>query len=157
RRDDNDHRACEAGPGHTKASVCRHTHLEQIPCRRVLTRRCTFRRCVADRAPVKVALAVISPGSRTGVTGNTAQYPVPTSGRRAHAGVRRRTRVAAPGLGDHYLAETGFDSQMTDEPEDRGRPDNLWAPVPGDFGAHGVFDDRAKDTSLQLSVVTSGQ
>jgi len=45
---------------------------------------------------------------------------------------------------------------MTDEPEDRGRPDNLWAPVPGDFGAHGVFDDRAKDTSLQLSVVTSG-
>jgi len=45
---------------------------------------------------------------------------------------------------------------MTDEPEDRGPPDNLWAPVPGDFGAHGVFDDRAKDTSLHLSVVTSG-
>jgi hypothetical protein len=27
--------------------------------------------------------------------------------------------------------------------------------VPGEFGADGVFDDRAKDTSLQLSVVTS--
>jgi NAD(P)-dependent dehydrogenase (short-subunit alcohol dehydrogenase family) len=61
----------------------------------------------------------------------------------------------APGFGDHYLGETGFEAQMTDEPEDPNRPDDLWGPVPGDFGAHGVFDDRAKDTSLQLRVVTS--
>jgi len=55
-----------------------------------------------------------------------------------------------PGLGDRYLARTGFDSQMTDEPADPDRPDNLWAPVPGDRGAHGGFDDRAHTRSWQL-------
>jgi hypothetical protein len=29
---------------------------------------------------------------------------------------------------------------MTDEPADPGRPDNLFAPIPGDFGAHGRFN-----------------
>lgn len=56
----------------------------------------------------------------------------------------------APGLGDHYLAATGFDSQQTDEPEDPDRPDNLWEPVPGDHGAHGTFDSRATMSSPQL-------
>jgi NAD(P)-dependent dehydrogenase (short-subunit alcohol dehydrogenase family) len=56
----------------------------------------------------------------------------------------------APGLLDHYLARYGYDSQMTDEPEDPSRPDNLWEPLPGDHGAHGVFDDRAIDRSFAL-------
>ena len=43
----------------------------------------------------------------------------------------------APGWLDHYLARHGVDAQMTDEPEDPDRPDNLWEPVPGDHGAHG--------------------
>src|SRR3954467_506974 len=34
-----------------------------------------------------------------------------------------------PGVGDWYLARTGFDSQQTGEPEVPGRPDNLFAPV----------------------------
>jgi len=55
-----------------------------------------------------------------------------------------------PGLGDRYLARTGFDSQMTDEPADPNRPNNLWAPVPGDYGAHGGFNDRAHAQSWQL-------
>jgi hypothetical protein len=56
----------------------------------------------------------------------------------------------APGLLDHYLARTGYESQQTDEPADPNRPNNLWEPVPGDHGAHGAFDDRASDHSLQL-------
>src|ERR1051325_4959001 len=40
-----------------------------------------------------------------------------------------------PGYGDKYLAEHGYDSQMTDEPEDPDRPDTLWQPLPGDNGA----------------------
>jgi NAD(P)-dependent dehydrogenase (short-subunit alcohol dehydrogenase family) len=56
----------------------------------------------------------------------------------------------APGIGDWYLARTGYDSQMTDEPADPGRPDNLWEPLPGDHGAHGDFDHMAYDYSLQL-------
>ena len=35
----------------------------------------------------------------------------------------------APGLGDEYLARTGFDSQMTDESESPERPNNLYAPL----------------------------
>jgi hypothetical protein len=56
----------------------------------------------------------------------------------------------APGYGDHYLAEHGYESQQTEEPRDPDRPDNLWEPIPGDHGAHGVFDDRASDHSYQL-------
>lgn len=55
-----------------------------------------------------------------------------------------------PGLLDHYLARTGYDAQQTDEPEDPDRPDNLWLPLPGDAGAHGRFDGRARGRSLQL-------
>ncbi|MBX9584977.1 MAG: SDR family oxidoreductase [Gemmataceae bacterium] len=54
-----------------------------------------------------------------------------------------------PGLGDWYLAKTGYESQMTGEPEDPGRPNNLYEPLPGDWGARGRFSDRAHDTSEQ--------
>jgi NAD(P)-dependent dehydrogenase (short-subunit alcohol dehydrogenase family) len=56
----------------------------------------------------------------------------------------------APGMADHYLARTGFSSQQTDEPRDPRGPFNLWAPVPGDHGAHGRFDARATDHSAML-------
>ena len=56
----------------------------------------------------------------------------------------------APSLLDHYLGRIGFDEQQGDEPEEVGRPDNLFAPVPGDAGAHGVFGDRAKTVSPHL-------
>ncbi|GAA1433161.1 SDR family oxidoreductase [Microlunatus lacustris] len=61
--------------------------------------------------------------------------------------------AVAPGLLDRYLARTGFSDQQVDEPEDEGRPDNLFTPLDGaggrDFGAHGTFDDRAKESSVQ--------
>jgi short-subunit dehydrogenase len=56
----------------------------------------------------------------------------------------------APGLLDHYLGRSGYDSQQTSEPEDPNRPNNLWQPVAGDHGAHGAFDERARDSSLEL-------
>jgi hypothetical protein len=60
----------------------------------------------------------------------------------------------APWLGDRHLASMGYDAQQTDEPEDPTRPDNLWQPVPGDHGAHGTFDARARDWSPQLWATT---
>jgi len=56
----------------------------------------------------------------------------------------------APGLLDHFLARTGYDSQQYDGKEDPNRPNNLWQPVPGDHGAHGAFDARASNSSPQL-------
>jgi short-subunit dehydrogenase len=58
----------------------------------------------------------------------------------------------APGLGDRYLARTGFDSQQTAEPERPGRPDNLWQAVDEtrDYGSHGRFGDRAISSSPQV-------
>ena len=55
----------------------------------------------------------------------------------------------APGLGDLYLGKTGYESQMTDEPVDPNRPNNLYEPVAGDHGAHGIFDDRSYSFSPQ--------
>lgn len=54
----------------------------------------------------------------------------------------------APRLGDRYLAATGFEGQMTKKPLSPERPDNLFHPVPGDHGAHGTFDRRAKRRSV---------
>jgi NAD(P)-dependent dehydrogenase (short-subunit alcohol dehydrogenase family) len=59
-----------------------------------------------------------------------------------------------PGLLDRYLGRTGYDSQQTDEPIERGRPDNLTDPLPGDRGAHGVFDQEARASSLQFLAAT---
>jgi hypothetical protein len=56
----------------------------------------------------------------------------------------------APRFADWYLARNGYDSQQTDEPVDPGRRDNLWEPLPGDHGAHGVFDARSHDCSAQF-------
>jgi NAD(P)-dependent dehydrogenase (short-subunit alcohol dehydrogenase family) len=55
-----------------------------------------------------------------------------------------------PGLIDRYLARFGYEGQMADEPARRGAPDNLFAPVAGDHGAHGRFDRIATDRSLAL-------
>jgi NAD(P)-dependent dehydrogenase (short-subunit alcohol dehydrogenase family) len=57
-----------------------------------------------------------------------------------------------PGAGDWYLARTGYDGQQTDEPEDPNRPNNLWQPLAGDAGAHGVFDDRSANMSIELEL-----
>ncbi|MCA1724997.1 MAG: SDR family oxidoreductase, partial [Thermomicrobia bacterium] len=62
----------------------------------------------------------------------------------------------APGLLDRYLARTGYQGQQTDQPADPHRPNNLWEPVDGtgtDRGAHGTFDDRARDGSTELWAV----
>ncbi|MFA5515031.1 MAG: SDR family oxidoreductase [Desulfuromonadales bacterium] len=50
---------------------------------------------------------------------------------------------------DLYLAKKGYREQMTDQPEDPNRPHVLWSPLPGDRGAHGTFDQRAKGKSYQ--------
>ncbi|GAA4180559.1 SDR family oxidoreductase [Gryllotalpicola koreensis] len=91
----------------------------------------------------------------------------PEAGARAVADVaerpRRRTWVGGPTaatvlgnraasrLLDSYLAKTGFQGQQAPDKGDApALPNNLYAPVPGDHGAHGAFDDRAIDDSPQL-------
>ncbi len=55
----------------------------------------------------------------------------------------------APGFADWYLGKNGYSSQQTEEPVSPHRPDNLFKPVPGDYAAHGIFTDRAKNFSAQ--------
>jgi NAD(P)-dependent dehydrogenase (short-subunit alcohol dehydrogenase family) len=55
-----------------------------------------------------------------------------------------------PGLLDRYLASKAYEGQFGPEPLPSHRPDNLFAPVPGDHGTHGRFDQRAKPWSGQL-------
>jgi hypothetical protein len=56
-----------------------------------------------------------------------------------------------PGLLDRYLARTGFDSQQSDEPA-VDSPGNLYAPLPGDPGAHGRFDALAHGRSWEAGL-----
>lgn len=55
-----------------------------------------------------------------------------------------------PGLLDRYLGRVGYKRQMTQEPRAAHHRDNLLSPVPGDHGAHGRFDERAKGRSTQV-------
>jgi len=59
-----------------------------------------------------------------------------------------------PGLLDRYLARNGYEAQQTEEPVERARRDNLADALPGDRGAHGVFDSEAHSQSLQFLAVT---
>ena len=56
----------------------------------------------------------------------------------------------APGIGDHYLAKNGYSGQQADEPVNGDRPDNLFAPVEGDHGAHGRFEQGTRVRSPLL-------
>jgi NAD(P)-dependent dehydrogenase (short-subunit alcohol dehydrogenase family) len=71
---------------------------------------------------------------------------------------RREIHLAAPALGailgqkvapelmDRYVVGA-WEGQMIEEPRDESRPDNLFAPVPGDHGAHGPFVEESRDSS----------
>src|SRR2546425_98083 len=59
------------------------------------------------------------------------------------------TDKIASTLLDRYLAKTGYESQQTDQAADPDRPDNLWAPLPGDHGVHGRFASRSAKSSPQ--------
>ena len=63
----------------------------------------------------------------------------------------------APGLLDRYLAATAYEGQQTDEPDDPGRPDNLFASVDVDAGAHGRFDDVARDGAVEGTLSTGAR
>ncbi|GII76627.1 hypothetical protein Sru01_16090 [Sphaerisporangium rufum] len=56
-----------------------------------------------------------------------------------------------PGLIDRYLGKTGVGSQQTDEKPPTG-VGNLWEPADEDrdYGAHGSFDTKSKDRSVQV-------
>jgi NAD(P)-dependent dehydrogenase (short-subunit alcohol dehydrogenase family) len=56
----------------------------------------------------------------------------------------------APSVADRYLAHNAYAAQQTDQPVDPARRDNLFEPVPGDQGAHGPFDEKARGRSVQL-------
>jgi len=55
-----------------------------------------------------------------------------------------------PGLLDRYLGRMGYSAQQTDAPVPPGRKDDVDQPLPGDRGAHGDFDPRAKGWSAEL-------
>jgi NAD(P)-dependent dehydrogenase (short-subunit alcohol dehydrogenase family) len=56
----------------------------------------------------------------------------------------------AAGLMDRYLARQGYEAQQYDGSADPRRPNNLYNPLSGDYGAHGDFDSRSLNRSIQL-------
>jgi short-subunit dehydrogenase len=73
--------------------------------------------------------------------------------REVHVGASTVTAILAnkfaAGALDRYLARTNYEAQQRDEIADPVRPDDLFAPVPGDHGAHGPFDREARPRSVQ--------
>jgi NAD(P)-dependent dehydrogenase (short-subunit alcohol dehydrogenase family) len=59
--------------------------------------------------------------------------------------------AVASGIVDRLLARDGFDAQQTSEPEEPGRPDNLFVPVPLDVGAEGRFGVESRPRALRVS------
>ncbi len=63
----------------------------------------------------------------------------------------------AAALLDRYAADIAYEGQMTDEPSEQDRPDNLFDPDPGLYSAHGRFDAMAKSRSLQFDLSRRGR
>jgi hypothetical protein len=59
-----------------------------------------------------------------------------------------------PGLLDRYLAKMAWDGQMYDGPREPNVPIDLWQPAPGHQGAHGEFDERAKEAPTEVWLTT---
>ena len=57
-----------------------------------------------------------------------------------------------PGYIDRRLGRSGYASEQTGAPADQDRPDNLWQPAPGNFGAHGRFDAVSRRSTLWTSL-----
>lgn len=53
-----------------------------------------------------------------------------------------------PAYLDNFMAENGFDGQLTENPEDPNRKNNLWEPIDEDRGVHGDFGDSASGISI---------
>ncbi len=60
--------------------------------------------------------------------------------------------AVAPGLLDRYLARSGYRSQQTSEPTSDDQQANLWQPADraADYGAHGRFDEQARNRDPQV-------
>src|SRR4051794_41435355 len=50
------------------------------------------------------------------------------------------------------LRRVGWTGQHTGRPKPIGSPDNLYETLPGDPGAHGRFDDQARESTLWTSL-----
>ncbi|MEX2494800.1 MAG: SDR family oxidoreductase [Woeseia sp.] len=59
--------------------------------------------------------------------------------------------VAAPGVVDRILAKLAYGGQQDREPAE-DRADNLFEPVPGNFGAHGRFGEEARRVAPDISL-----
>jgi NADP-dependent 3-hydroxy acid dehydrogenase YdfG len=73
----------------------------------------------------------------------------------AEAFAREGAKVAVLARGQERLGNTvqepqRLGAQAMSVPVDPSRPDNLREPVRGDYAAHGRFDDRAKNQSVQV-------
>lgn len=75
---------------------------------------------------------------------------VALDGRRSKVvGAWNKVVVAAgklmPGIGNQYAALGAWETQLSEQDADPGRPVNLWEPVDAgaDHGSHGIFDDEA--------------
>jgi NAD(P)-dependent dehydrogenase (short-subunit alcohol dehydrogenase family) len=58
----------------------------------------------------------------------------------------------SPRAGDLMLMRMGWKSQTTGEDKPLGAPDNLFAPMPGDPGAHGRFDSQSRGSTVWTSL-----
>ncbi len=56
---------------------------------------------------------------------------------------------------DRYLAKDGYSGQQSSQIEPTDRPDNLYAPVRGGFGARGRFDREAEASAFSIGQTTA--
>src|SRR5881275_2078304 len=58
----------------------------------------------------------------------------------------------SPRAGDWMLRRIGWKGQHTGQPKPTDSPDNLYETLPGDPGAHGRFDDQARESTIWTSL-----
>lgn len=124
-------------------------HLTMVQMPALNTPQFDWSRCRFDRHPQPVP-----PIYEPEVAAEAIVFASHARRREIYVGARNAAIIwankVAPGLGDRYLANTGYESQFTSERIDPDRPDNLFETLPGDYAARGSFTDRAAPWSAQV-------
>jgi len=85
------------------------------------------------------------------VAGRAVAWAATHRKREVKVGLSSRAAIlgqkVVPGLLDRYMATRAWDAQFTGEKTNPGRPDNLYDPASGAYGASGIFLDRSRGHS----------
>lgn len=126
-----------------------HVHITMVQMPALNTPQFSWARTKMDKTPRPIV-----PVYQPEVAAEAVYWAAHNRRRELYVGISSAAIITAnkfmAGALDHYMARSAVSGQQTAQPVEKGRPDNLFQPVEGDYAAHGTFDRESMGRSPQL-------